>query len=154
MSSDEDDELGALLASATGADEPAALEEALQAAGIRHACGCPDGDPGSPRRRRDGTVRPKACREHATVMPMGAIQVKRVPEDLHEAVRDRASAEGMTVSDYVLCLVRRDLALPSRSEWFERVRGRRPAGGSSAAESVRAVRKERDAGLADASRRR
>lgn len=85
---------------------------------------------------------------------MGAIQVKRVPEELHEAVRDRASAEGMTVSDYVLSLVRRDLALPSRSEWFERVRGRRPAGGSGAAESVRAVRKERDAGLAAASRRR
>ena len=54
-------------------------------------------------------------------MPMGAIQVKDVPEELHEALRRRAIQEGMTMADYVLDLIRRDLGLPSRREWLERL---------------------------------
>jgi plasmid stability protein len=53
------------------------------------------------------------------------IQVKNVPEPLHEEVRRRAAGEGMTLSDYVLDLIRRDLTLPSRREWFDRVATRR-----------------------------
>ena len=55
------------------------------------------------------------------------IQVKNVPEHLHEAVRRRAAGEGMTVSDYVLDLIERDLAVPSRREWFDRLTTRRSA---------------------------
>lgn len=54
------------------------------------------------------------------------IQVKNVPEPLHEAVRRRAAEEGMTVSDYVLDLIEHDLALPSRREWLNRVATRQP----------------------------
>ena len=46
-------------------------------------------------------------------MPMGAIQVKDVPEELHEALRRRAIQEGMTLADYVLDLIRRDSACPA-----------------------------------------
>ena len=35
---------------------------------------------------------------------MGAIQVKDVPEELHEALRRRAIQEGMSLADYVLDL--------------------------------------------------
>jgi antitoxin FitA len=57
---------------------------------------------------------------------MGNIQVKNVPEDLHEQLRRRATAEGTTVRDYVLGLIRRDLALPSKAEWFARLATDRP----------------------------
>jgi hypothetical protein len=55
---------------------------------------------------------------------MASIQVKNVAEELHRAARDRASDAGMTLSDYVLGLIRRDLQFPTRSQWLERVRGR------------------------------
>jgi plasmid stability protein len=57
---------------------------------------------------------------------MGAIQVKDVPEELHEALRRRAIKEGMSLADYVLDLIRRDLGLPSRREWLERLATREP----------------------------
>lgn len=57
---------------------------------------------------------------------MSFIQVKHVPERLHEEVRRRAASEGMTVSDYVLDLIQRDLAIPSRREWLERLARRQP----------------------------
>jgi plasmid stability protein len=57
---------------------------------------------------------------------MGAIQVKDVPEELHEALRRRAIQEGMSLADYVLDLIRRDLGLPSRREWLERLATREP----------------------------
>ncbi|MGH8902474.1 MAG: FitA-like ribbon-helix-helix domain-containing protein [Egibacteraceae bacterium] len=49
---------------------------------------------------------------------MGAIQVKNVPEDLHEALRRRAVEEGMDLQDYLLRLIRRELALPSEHQWL------------------------------------
>ena len=78
---------------------------------------------------------------------MGAIQVKDVPEDLHEALRRRALEQGMTLADYVLDLIRRDLGLPSRREWFERLATREPVklGPGEAAEMIRAERAEREA---------
>ena len=57
---------------------------------------------------------------------MGAIQVKDVPEELHAALRRRAVQEGMSLADYVLDLIRRDLGLPSRREWLERLATREP----------------------------
>ena len=57
---------------------------------------------------------------------MGAIQVKDVPEELHEALRRRAIEEGMTMADYVLDLIRRDLGLPSRRAWLERLAASEP----------------------------
>jgi hypothetical protein len=77
---------------------------------------------------------------------MGAIQVKDVPEELHEALRRRAIQEGMTLADYVLDLIRRDLGLPGRREWWERLKTREPVRGDfDVAEEIRAARAERDA---------
>lgn len=74
---------------------------------------------------------------------MSSIQVKNVSEPLHEKVRRRAAEEGMTVSDYVLDLLRRDLALPSRRAWFERVGGRESVD-VDVPTTLDAVRAERD----------
>lgn len=74
---------------------------------------------------------------------MSFIQVKNVPERVHEAVRQRAAREGMTLSDYVLDLIQRDLALPSRREWLDRLATRRPVEVDALA-ALDAARAERD----------
>jgi antitoxin FitA len=86
------------------------------------------------------------------MMPMGAIQVKDVPEELHEALRRRAIEEGMTLADYVLDLIRRDLGLPSRREWFERLAAKKPVKipPGVIADAIRAERAEREAQIAAA----
>lgn len=81
-------------------------------------------------------------------MLMSAIQVKNVPEDLHAAARERAGQMGMTLTDYVILLLRRDLAAPSRGEWFVRIERRSPVTGLDTAEALRRTRKERDEQMA------
>ena len=78
--------------------------------------------------------------------------MKDVPEELHEALRRRAVEQGMTLADYVLDLIRRDLGLPSRREWFERLATREPVNlrPGEAAEALHAERAEREAQLAAA----
>lgn len=53
---------------------------------------------------------------------MGAIQVKNVPEELHRALRERAAREGIDLQEYVLQVLRRDLAVPSQREWLDELR--------------------------------
>ena len=78
--------------------------------------------------------------------------MKDVPEELHEALRRRAAEQGMTLADYVLDLIRRDLGVPSRREWFERLATREPVKlrPGQAAEMIRAERAEREAQIAAA----
>ena len=78
--------------------------------------------------------------------------MKDVPEELHAALRRRALKQGMTLADYVLDLIRRDLGLPSRQEWFERLATREPVNlrPGEAAEEIRAARAEREAQIAAA----
>ena len=78
--------------------------------------------------------------------------MKDVPEELHEALRRRAVEQGMTLADYVLDLIRRDLGVPSRREWFERLATREPVKlrPGEAAEMIRAERAEREAQIAAA----
>jgi plasmid stability protein len=83
-------------------------------------------------------------------MLMGAIQVKNVPLDLHEAIRRRAAKHGMTIGGYLLMLARNDLERPTRAEWFDRVARRESVRGLDVAAAVRASRDERDQELMDA----
>lgn len=79
---------------------------------------------------------------------MSAIQVKDVPVELHERLRARARAEGRSLSDYVLYVLERDLAMPTTREWLEGVREDEPVTGISSAEVVAAIyegRAEHDA---------
>lgn len=52
---------------------------------------------------------------------MSNVQVKNLDEELHERLRARAAAEGTTISDYVLELIRRDLRVPRRRQWLDDV---------------------------------
>lgn len=52
---------------------------------------------------------------------MAALQVKNVPEDLHEQLRERAEAEGTSISELVLAAIRRELTRPRIQQWFDDV---------------------------------
>lgn len=75
-----------------------------------------------------------------------------MPEELHEALRRRAVQEGMTLADYVLDLIRRDLGLPSRREWLERLATREPVNDDrdTIVEALHAARAEGDDQIAAA----
>jgi hypothetical protein len=49
------------------------------------------------------------------------VQVKNLESEVHDLLRERAVAVGLTISDYVLELIRRDLRLPSRRQWLTAV---------------------------------
>lgn len=49
---------------------------------------------------------------------MSNVQVKNLDSEVHDLLRERAVAVGLTISDYVLELIRRDLRLPSRRQWL------------------------------------
>ncbi|MFI5052859.1 MAG: hypothetical protein ACHQDE_00735 [Acidimicrobiia bacterium] len=57
---------------------------------------------------------------------MSAIQVKNVPEELHEELRRRATAEGKTVGEVILAALRRELRREEMHDWLERVAQHRP----------------------------
>lgn len=83
---------------------------------------------------------------------MPAVQVKNVPSELHNRLRARARAEGMTVADYVLDALRRDLALPGPRAWAARVEAREPVEGLDVVRVLDEARREREEQLAGARR--
>ena len=52
---------------------------------------------------------------------MATLQVKNLPDELHAGLRERATREGLTLSDYVTRLVRRDLRRPAMNEWLDSI---------------------------------
>jgi plasmid stability protein len=78
---------------------------------------------------------------------MSAIQIKNVPPDLHDRLRERARREGRNMSEYALDVLERDLALPTTREWLERLREDEPVPGIASEEIVGLIdegRAERD----------
>jgi hypothetical protein len=87
---------------------------------------------------------------------MSAIQVKNVPAELHDRLRQRARRERTNLSDYVLGVLERDLATPTTREWLDRLHEDGPVADVSSEEIVRLIaegRAQRDEqvlrGLAD-----
>jgi hypothetical protein len=74
---------------------------------------------------------------------MRDIEMTNMPSALHEALRAGAAEEGLTVSAYILDLIRRDLAVPSRRQWAARVQSRQPVDVPAVA-VVEVVRAERE----------
>jgi hypothetical protein len=78
---------------------------------------------------------------------MSAIQVKGVPAELHERLRARARSEGRSLSDHLLYLIERDLALPTTREWLAELKRSDPVTNVSREdilESIREGREQRD----------
>ena len=57
---------------------------------------------------------------------MANLQIKDLPDDLHDELRRRAKLAGTTVRAYVQQLIEADQALPPRGEWMRRIHRRRP----------------------------
>jgi post-segregation antitoxin (ccd killing protein) len=52
---------------------------------------------------------------------MAALQVKNVPDDLHEELREVAAQRGCTISDLVLTAIRKELRRPRMAAWLDTV---------------------------------
>ncbi len=59
-------------------------------------------------------------------MLMATLQVKRVPDDLYAAAKARAESEGVSLSELVLRMLKKELAVPSMQEWLGQVNRNRP----------------------------
>ena len=58
--------------------------------------------------------------------PVPAIQIRDVPPDLYRRLRQRAAANRVTLSAYVLRLLERDAGRQSAREWFAALADREP----------------------------
>lgn len=88
-----------------------------------------------------------ACNWHAIISVMSAIQIKNVPPELHNRLRERARREGRNLSEYALGVLERDLAVPTTREWLERLRQDEPVQGIGSGDVVSLIhegRAERD----------
>lgn len=73
------------------------------------------------------------------------IQVRNVPNRLHDELVRRARARNLTLTAYVEEILEREIARPPREEVFERIASREPITlDRSAAELVRSEREERE----------
>jgi hypothetical protein len=76
---------------------------------------------------------------------MSNIQLKNVPEHVHQELRRRARLRGTTIRDYVLDLIAQDQVTPPYEDWIEEVRSWPPLDlPESPAEAIRAIREERE----------
>ncbi len=74
---------------------------------------------------------------------MGNIQIRNVPPGLHRELKLRAARADMTLSDYLLRLVERDAARPTRAEMLARLASLpRPDLHDEPADAVRSIRDE------------
>jgi antitoxin FitA len=52
---------------------------------------------------------------------VAVLQIRNMPDDLKERLRARAERADLTMSDYVIHLVRDDLDKPTMEEWLARI---------------------------------
>lgn len=79
---------------------------------------------------------------YAPAMP--SVQIRGLSEPAHRRLKARAALDGRSLSEY-LRLELEDLAeLPRLEETLDRVEGRQPVGGESAAEALLAEREARE----------
>jgi plasmid stability protein len=72
---------------------------------------------------------------------MGMIQLRNVPPGLHRKLKSRAALAGMSLSDYLIDIIRRDAERPTVDELLARLRDRQPIESDlSAADIIREQR--------------
>lgn len=84
------------------------------------------------------------CNTWVHVPNMSMIQIRNVPEEVHRELKARAARAGMTLSDYLMDLIRKASERPEPDVLRRRIRERAPVYPSeSPAEAVRAEREAR-----------
>lgn len=72
------------------------------------------------------------------------LQVRNVPDDVHNILKARAAREGMSLSDFVKRELERTAERPSLQEWLDRAQQAKPiAAKRSPAQVVRELRDSR-----------
>ena len=56
---------------------------------------------------------------------MRMLQIRNLPDELHSALAERAREQSVSMSEYVVRLLRRDLARPTIDEWVAEQRADR-----------------------------
>lgn len=71
------------------------------------------------------------------------LQVRDIPDPLHEELKHRAESAGRTLTDYVQGILERAVARPPAEELFARIRASEPVDlGCDASELIRQERRE------------
>ena len=73
---------------------------------------------------------------------MATVQIKNVPPDVHQILRDRASKAGQSLQAYLLAQLQDQASKPTIKELFERVE--HSGGRMSPARAAKLVREDRD----------
>jgi len=78
------------------------------------------------------------------------LQIRGIPTALRDRLRRRAAGKGVSMSQYVIEILKDDLARPTMAEWVTEVRKLPPIdlGGKTGADLVREARRE-ELGLED-----
>ncbi|MCC5980668.1 MAG: ribbon-helix-helix protein, CopG family [Oceanicaulis sp.] len=70
------------------------------------------------------------------------IQIREIPEEMHRAIKERAAAEGMSMSDYLRRLIEQDLKRPDWTSIRARLTSMEPV--ELPVSTTRIIREERD----------
>ncbi len=76
---------------------------------------------------------------------MPSVQIKNVPPDVHEILRERAGKAGQSLQAYLLAQLEEQASKPTIKELFERIEKERSGGHVSPEFAARVIREERDA---------
>lgn len=71
------------------------------------------------------------------------LQIRDVPDEVHEALRRRACKAGLSLSGYALHVLTREVARPTVEEVFARIEARGGGASVTLADAVAAVHAER-----------
>jgi hypothetical protein len=91
------------------------------------------------------------------ILPLMAVhlQIRDLPDDLHQTLRQRAATRGLSLRQYALEILREHCHQPTLDEWLDGLSRLTPVSLSApAADAVREAREAEEAELADALGRR
>lgn len=79
------------------------------------------------------------------------LQIRDLPDELHQTLRQRATARGLSLRQYALKVLQEHCRQPTVDEWLDGLSRLTPVSLSTpAAEAVRQAREAEDTALADA----
>jgi plasmid stability protein len=93
-----------------------------------------------------------ACTGESCYPPIVAVhlQIRDLPDELHQTLRRRAAARGLSLRQYALEVLQEHCRQPSLDEWLDGLNQLTPVPLSTpAAEAVREAREAEDAALID-----
>ena len=86
-------------------------------------------------------------RRHAATMlefVVAHLQIKNVPPELHEALRQRAADDGFTLSQCLIRVLEHEVSVPSQRVWLDRQRRAPVISGVDTARAARETREGRE----------